>query len=156
MKLSDFSFEALGKSMDKDLRDFRHTLGLSSRADSDERGEPTEPTEPKQITMGDIVRDLLKRVGKDVEMHSIDSNFEYNDLLNWVRANAIGNRMYVVKAKLENSSDNVLCVFFSKDNELLIGKSNPKVCYVYKELNPSIEDLFGTDKYVYVKPIKIV
>lgn len=144
-KLSDFSFEALGRSMDKDWQDFKMSVGLSNNA-----------SDRKKITIGDIVRDLLKRAGQDVTIQAIDSEFEYNDLIKWVRENAIGDKLYVIKAKLENSSDGVLCVFFSKDDALLTGESYPKICYVFKSLNLTLEDLFTDGKYVYVKPIKIV
>lgn len=144
MKLRDFSFKALGESMDKDLQDLRRALGLGD--------EPMEVT--ATMTMGDIVRGLLRKVGKDVVLKNIDSDFEYNDLLNWVKKNAVGNKFYVVKTRLENSSDSVLCVFFGKDDRVLVGKDYPKICYVFKTLNPSLEDLFANGNDIYVKPIK--
>ena len=106
--------------------------------------------------MGDIVRELLKRAGQDVTIQSIGKDFEYNDLIGWVRENAVGNKLYVVKGRLENFSDGILCVFFAKDETMLTSESYPKVCYVFKELNPTIEDLFANGKDIYVKPIKIV
>lgn len=145
MKLSDFSFEALGRSMDKDLHEFKQALGIANNA-----------SVKQKVSMGDIVRDLLKRAGQDVTIQAIDSEFEYNDLIKWVRENATGNKLYIVKAKLENSSDGVLCIFFSKNDTLLTGENYPKICYVFKSLNPTLEDLFTDGKYIYVKPIKIV
>lgn len=146
-KLSDFSFEALGKSMDKDIREFKQALGGIT---------PTPSGEKKEVSMGDIVRELLKRAGQDVTIQSIGKDFEYNDLIGWVRENAVGNKLYVVKGRLENPSDGILCVFFAKDETMLTSESYPKVCYVFKELNPTIEDLFANGKDIYVKPIKIV
>lgn len=147
-KLSDFSFEALGRSMDKDIREFKQAMGEITSVSANE--------EPKISSMGDVVRKLLRRAGQDVTIQSIGRDFEYNDLINWVRENAVGNKLYVVKGKLENSSDGILCVFFAKDDTLLTGITYPKVCYVFKELNPTIGDLFADGKDIYVKSIKIV
>lgn len=143
MKLRDFSFKTLGESMDKDLQDFRRALN---------RGDEKENC--NVMTMGDVVRELLRNVGKDVVLKTIDSDFEYNDLVNWVKANAVGNKFYVVKTTLENSSDDVLCVFFGKDDSFLVEKDYPKICYVFKDLNPSLEDLFANGNEIYVKSIK--
>lgn len=148
IKLSNFSFEALGRSMDKNIREFKQAMGEMTSASSSE--------EKKVSSMGDVVRELLQRAGQDVLIQSIGREFEYNDLINWVRENAVGNKLYVVKGKLENSSDGILCVFFAKDDTLLTGITYPKVCYVFKELNPTIEDLFANGKNIYVKSIKIV
>lgn len=147
-KLSDFSFEALGRSMDKDIREFKQAMGEITSVSASEK--------QKISSMGDVVRELLRRAGQDVTIQSIERDFEYNDLINWVRENAVGNKLYVVKGKLENSSDGILCVFFAKDDTLLTGITYPKVCYVFKELNPTIEDLFANGKNIYVKSIKIV
>ncbi|WP_262302317.1 hypothetical protein [Segatella hominis] len=146
-KLSDFSFEALGKSMDKDIREFKQALGVI---------KPISASEKKEVSMGDVVRELLKRAGQDVIIQSIGGDFEYNDLINWVRENAVGNKLYIVKGKLENSSDGVLCVFFAKDDTLLTSETYPKVCYIFKELNPTLDDLFANGKNIFIKPIKIV
>lgn len=146
-KLSDFSFEALGKSMDKDIREFKQALGVI---------KPISAGEKKKVSMGDVVRELLKRAGQDVIIQSIGGDFEYNDLINWVRENAVGNKLYIVKGKLENSSDGVLCVFFAKDDTLLTSETYPKVCYIFKELNPTLDDLFANGKNIFIKPIKIV
>ena len=146
-KLSDFSFEALGKSMDKDIREFKQALGVI---------KPISASEKKEVSMGDVVRELLKRAGQDVIIQSIGGDFEYNDLINWVRENAVGNKLYIVKGKLENSSDGVLCVFFAKDDTLLTSETYPKVCYIFKELNPTLNDLFANGKNIFIKPIKIV
>ncbi|MEI3469817.1 MAG: hypothetical protein V8Q76_14750 [Bacteroides intestinalis] len=62
MKLSDFSFEALGRSMDKDLHEFKQALGIANNA-----------SVKQKVSMGDIVRDLLKRAGQDVTIQAIDS-----------------------------------------------------------------------------------
>lgn len=147
-KLSDFSFETLGRSMDKDVREFKQAMGKIISVSASEKKEV--------FSMGDVVRELLRRAGQDVTIMSIERDFEYNDLINWVRENAVGNKLYVVKGKLENSSDGILCVFFAKDDTLLTGITYPKVCYVFKELNPTIEDLFANGKDIYVKSIKIV
>jgi hypothetical protein len=146
-KLSDFSFEALGKSMDKDIREFKQALGVI---------KPISASEKKEVSMGDVVRELLKRAGQDVIIQTIGGDFEYNDLINWVRENAVGNKLYIVKGKLENSSDGVLCVFFAKDDTLLTSETYPKVCYIFKELNPTLDDLFANGKNIFIKPIKIV
>ncbi len=146
-KLSEFSFEALGKSMDKDIREFKQALGVI---------KPFSASEKKEISMGDVVRELLKRAGQDVVIQSIGNDFEYNDVINWVRENAVGNKLYIVKGRLENSSDGVLCVFFAKDDTLLTSEAYPKVCYIFKELNPTLEDLFANGKNIFIKPIKIV
>lgn len=146
-KLSEFSFEALGKSMDKNVREFKQALGEI---------KPISASEKKEISMGDIVRELLKRAGQDVVIQSIGNDFEYNDLINWVRENAVGNKLYIVKGRLENSSDRVLCVFFAKDDTLLTSEAYPKVCYIFKELNPTLDDLFANGKDIFIKPIKIV
>lgn len=146
-KLSDFSFEALGKNMDKDIREFKQALGVI---------KPISASEKKEVSMGDVVRELLKRAGQDVIIQSIGGDFEYNDLINWVRENAVGNKLYIVKGKLENSSDGVLCVFFAKDDTLLTSETYPKVCYIFKELNPTLDDLFANGKNIFIKPIKIV
>lgn len=146
-KLSDFSFEALGKSMDKDIREFKQALGVI---------KPISASEKKEVSMGDVVRELLKRAGQDVIIQSIGGDFEYNDLINWVREKAVGNKLYIVKGKLENSSDGVLCVFFAKDDTLLTSETYPKVCYIFKELNPTLDDLFANGKNIFIKPIKIV
>lgn len=146
-KLSDFSFEALGKSMDKDIREFKQALGVI---------KPISASEKKEVSMGDVVRELLKRAGQDVIIQSIGGDFEYNDLINWVRENAVGNKLYIVKGKLENSSDGVLCVFFAKDDTLLTSETYPKVCYIFKGLNPTLDDLFANGKNIFIKPIKIV
>ena len=146
-KLSDFSFEALGKSMDKAIREFKQALGVI---------KPISASEKKEVSMGDVVRELLKRAGQDVIIQSIGGDFEYNDLINWVRENAVGNKLYIVKGKLENSSDGVLCVFFAKDDTLLTSETYPKVCYIFKELNPTLDDLFANGKNIFIKPIKIV
>ena len=143
MKLRDFSFKTLGESMDKDLQDFRRVLNLGD-----------EKENCNVMTMGDVVRELLRNVGKDVVLKTIDTDFEYNDLVNWVKANAVGNKFYVVKTTLENSSDDVLCVFFGKDDSFLVEKDYPKICYVFKNLNPSLEDLFANGNEIYVKSIK--
>lgn len=145
-KLSNFSFEELGRSMDKDIREFRQALGIT----------PTSVSEKKEVSMGDIVRQLLQRAGQDVTIQSIGVDFEYNDLIKWVRENAVGNKLYVVRGSLENSSDGILCVFFAKDQTLLTSETYPKVCYVFKKLNPTIEELFAGGKDIYVKSIKIV
>lgn len=147
-KLSDFSFEALGRSMDKDIRDLKQALGEITSSSASEKKEVS--------SMGDVVRELLRRAGQDVTIQSIGRDFEYNDLIKWVRENAVGNKLYVVKGRLENSSDGILCVFFAKDDTLLTGICYPKICYVFKELNPTIDDLFVNGKDIYVKPIKIV
>lgn len=147
-KLSDFSFEALGRSMDKDIRDLKQALGEITSLSASEKKEVS--------SMGDVVRELLRRAGQDVTIQSIGRDFEYNDLIKWVRENAVGNKLYVVKGRLENSSDGILCVFFAQDDTLLTGISYPKICYVFKELNPTIDDLFVNGKDIYVKPIKIV
>lgn len=147
-KLSDFSFEALGRSMDKDIRDLKQALGEITSLSASEKKEVS--------SMGDVVRELLRRAGQDVTILSIGRDFEYNDLIKWVRENAVGNKLYVVKGRLENSSDGILCVFFAQDDTLLTGISYPKICYVFKELNPTIDDLFVNGKDIYVKPIKIV
>lgn len=147
-KLSDFSFEALGRSMDKDIREFKQAIGEVTSVSVSEKQEVS--------SMGDVVRELLRRAGQDVTIMSIGRDFEYNDLINWVRENAVGNKLYIVKGKLENSSDGILCIFFAKDDTLLTGITYPKVCYVFKELNPTIEDLFANGKDIYVKSIKIV
>lgn len=147
-KLSDFSFEVLGRSMDKDIRDLKQALGEITSSSASEKKEVS--------SMGDVVRELLRRAGQDVTIQSIGRDFEYNDLIKWVRENAVGNKLYVVKGRLENSSDGILCVFFAKDDTLLTGISYPKICYVFKELNPTIDDLFVNGKDIYVKPIKIV
>ena len=128
-KLSDFSFEALGRSMDKDIRDLKQALGEITSLSASEKKEVS--------SMGDVVRELLRRAGQDVTIQSIGRDFEY-------------------KGRLENSSDGILCVFFAKDDTLLTGISYPKICYVFKELNPTIDDLFVNGKDIYVKPIKIV
>lgn len=115
-KLSDFSFEALGRSMDKDIRDLKQALGEITSSSASEKKEVS--------SMGDVVRELLRRAGQDVTIQSIGRDFEYNDLIKWVRENAVGNKLYVVKGRLENSSDGILCVFFAKDDTLLTG-----ICY---------------------------
>ena len=139
-------FESLGKSMDKDLQEFRESVGWSRK----------ESSSQKDVSVGDAVRDLLQRAGQDVVIQCINEEFEYNDLIAWVHDHAVGNKFYVVKAHLENKSDSILCVFFGEDDSLLVDLEYPKICYVFKRLNPTLEDLFPEGKNVYVKSIKII
>lgn len=145
MKIPKNFFEALGKSLDADVQEFMQAIRINAN-------------EKKNVSIGDAVRDLLKRAGQDVELRSIGSEFEYKDILEWVRGNAFAksNKFYIIKAKPEKFSDGVLCVFFGKDDTILTSEKYPKICYVYTSLNPTIEDLFDEGDSVYVKSIKFV
>lgn len=145
-------FESLGESMDNDLRDAKRGLKKTQSAFSREHSDQEDEV---YSTLGDVVRALLSRAGKDVQLKSIDENFGYNNLINWVSDHAVGNKFYVAKGTLENSSDDVLCVFFGNDDSLLISDDYPKICFVYTKLNPSIMDLFANGNEIYVKNFKI-
>lgn len=103
----------------------------------------------------DVVQLLMSRAGQDVEVHSIDSSFEYNDLIRWVEKNAIGDTFYVAKST-SNENRKALCVFFGKNDTVLSGVQYPKVCLFYSKLHPSIADLFADGNSIYVQSFKIV
>lgn len=117
-------------------------------------GESDSKQEQRELTFGDVVREMMSKVGKDVRIAPITSEFEYSDIVKWVSENVNGNKFYIVKGHLENG-DKMLLVFFGRDDMILSSSKYPKICYVYENLNGSIEDLFASGNSVYVKSFVI-
>lgn len=104
----------------------------------------------------DVVQSLIIRAGQDVEVRTIDSNFEYNDIIKWVEEHAIGDTFYIAKGYVSGGSQKALCVFFGREDKVLSGVQYPKICYFYSRLNPSIMDLFADGTSIYVQSFKVV
>ena len=103
---------------------------------------------------GDVVNSLIAQAGNGVEVQTIDSKFEYIDIVRWVEEHAVGDTVYIANGKTSTESRNVLCVFFGREDRILLGIQYPKICYFYQRLNPSIADLFANGKNIYVQHIK--
>ena len=104
----------------------------------------------------DVVNSLIARAGQDVEVRTIDSNFEYNDIIRWVEEHAIGDTLYIAKGYVSDGSQKALCVFFGREEKILSGVQYPKICYLYNRLNPSIMDLFTDGKSIFGQSFKVV
>jgi hypothetical protein len=104
----------------------------------------------------DVVSSLIARAGQDVEVRSIDSTFEYNDIIRWVEEHAIGDTLYIAKGYVSGGTQKALCVFFGREDRILSGIQYPKICYFYNRLNPSIMDLFADGKSIFVQSFKVV
>jgi hypothetical protein len=117
---------------------------------------PSAPTQPgtTSVTYSEVVAELLSQIGKGCDIIPISSSFDYEDLMRWVKDNAVGNQVIIVKDSLANTTGQILSVAFAKDNVVFLNEDKPKVCFVYKSLNPTIADLFPSGKKVYIKPIK--
>lgn len=110
----------------------------------------------RRVSYDDVVNSLIARAGQDVEVRTIDSNFEYNDIIRWVEEHAIGDTLYIAKGYVAGGAQRALCVFFGREDRVLSGVQYPKICYFYNRLNPSILDLFADGKNIFVQSIKVV
>ena len=110
----------------------------------------------RRASYEDVVQSLIARAGQDVEVRTIDSNFEYNDIIKWVEEHAIGDTLYIARGYVSGGAQKALCVFFGREDKVLSGAQYPKICYFYNKLNPSIMDLFADGKTVFVQSIKVV
>lgn len=137
----------LGASMDRSWKNVKENARYALGRDDSNR-------EKRELTFGDVVREMLGNVGKDVSISPIGQDFEYSDVIKWVSENAQGNKFYIVKGHLENG-DKMLLVFFGNDDTVLSSSKYSKICYVYENLNGSIADLFASGNSVYVKSFKI-
>ena len=109
----------------------------------------------RRASYDEVVQPLIARAGQDVEVRTIDSSFEYNDIIKWVEEHAVGDTLYIAKGYVSGGSQKVLCVFFGREEKVLSGVQYPKICYFYNRLNPSILDLFDDGKSVFVQSFKI-
>lgn len=108
------------------------------------------------VSYAEIVRELLSQVDNGCDIISIDSSFSYEDLMEWIRSHAKGNKVLIINDTLKSSTGQVLAVAYAQDNMVLLSKDMPKACFIYQKLNPSIQDLFPEGVKVYVKPFKFV
>lgn len=111
---------------------------------------------PHKASYDDVVKALIARAGQDVDLRTIDSNFEYNDIIRWVEEHAVGDTLYIAKGDVLGGAQKALCVFFGRESTILSGAQYPKICYFYNRLNPSIMDLFVDGKNIFVQSIKIM
>lgn len=129
-------------------------LGKNSQTVRQDVG--SSPVNHLNISYAEVVRELLQQIDNGCDIIPIDSTFSYEDLMNWVKTNAKGNKVLIINDSLKHSTGQVLAVAFAKDNMVLLSKEMPKVCFIYQKLNPSIQDLFADGVKVYVKPFKFV
>lgn len=140
-------FESVGKKLDELLE--RGSSVFRSR-------RVTVAPATGRASYDDVVQSLISRAGQDVEVRTIDSNFEYNDIIKWVEEHAIGDTLYIARAYVSGGTQKALCVFFGREDKVLSRVQYPKICYFYNRLNPSIMDLFSDGKTVFVQSIKVV
>lgn len=116
-----------------------------------------EPTSVSHINISyaEVVRELLSQVDNGCDIISIDSSFSYEDLMEWIRSHAKGNKVLIINDTLKNCTGQVLAVAYAQDNMVLLSKDMPKACFIYQKLNPSIQDLFPAEVKVFVKPFKL-
>lgn len=129
-------------------------LGKNSQPSHQEVGSSS--VNHLNIPYAEVVRELLSQIDNGCDIIPIDSSFSYEDLMNWVKSHAKGNKVLIVNDTLKRSTGQVLAVAFAQDNMVLLAKEMPKVCFIYQKLNPSIQDLFTDGVKVYVKPFKFV
>lgn len=139
-------FESVGKKIDE-------FVAKGSSVFRDRRILVTPVTH--KVSYDDVVNMLISRAGQDVEVRTIDSNFEYNDIIRWVEEHAIGDTLYIARGYASGGSQKVLCVFFGREEKILSGVQYPKICYFYSRLNPSIMDLFAEGKSIFVQSLII-
>ena len=139
-------FESLGKRLDEFLAKGPSAFG--------KRRVIVTPAS-HELSYDDVVSALIARAGQDVEVRTIDSNFEYNDIIRWVQEHAVGDTLYIAKGRVNNGLQNALCVFFGREDRILEGVQYPKICYYYNRLNPSIQDLFSDGKNVFVQSFNL-
>ncbi len=121
------------------------------------RREVKEQTaRPTNVDYANVVRELLAQVDRGCDIIPIDSSFSYEDLMKWVSSHAKGNKVVIIHDTLKNSTGQVLAVAFAQDDMLLLSGEMPKACFIYKTLNPSIQDLFPKGMKVYIKQFKFV
>jgi len=139
-------FESVGKKLDE-------FVAKGSNVFKDRRIMVTPVNH--NVSYDDVVNTLISRAGQDVEVRTIDSNFEYNDIIRWVEEHATGDTLYIAKGLVAGGSQRALCVFFGREEKILSGVQYPKICYLYSRLNPSIMDLFAEGKSIFVQSFKI-
>lgn len=128
---------------------------MSSR--KNECGMVSTPSQNGTIaSYGEVVRELLNQIDCGCDLIPIDKSFGYEELMSWVRKNAVGNNFFLIKDELKNTTGQVIAAVFAEDDVILLSKDKPKCCFVYKELNITIQDLFPKGIKVYNKPFKFV
>lgn len=108
------------------------------------------------VSYTEVVRELLSQIDNGCDIIPIDSSFSYEDLMKWIKSHVKGNKVLIINDTLKRSTGQVLAVAFAQDNVVLLANDMPKACFVYQNLNPSIQDLFPKGVKVYVKPFKFV
>lgn len=131
---------------------------LSDTMFSDETRENKNNQEAKTqstVTYAEVVRELLNQIDNGCDIIPITASFGYESLIEWIKNNAVGNKVIIVKDSLKHTTGQVLAVVFAQDETVLISPKNPKACFVYNELNPTINDLFPEGSKVFTKKISI-
>ena len=142
--------ESFGRSIDESFQDAKDDIqegvermrkGFKELFDSQDPDESNEPTQSSVDSMAQIKKILMARL-EDIAMPTGDG-FSYSSILKWVKENHIGNKFYMIKYLNNKSKNTYLFVFFGKDDELMLEKKHPMVCYRMKSLPEGIADLFN-------------
>lgn len=130
-------------------------LNSDTDAETQKRSSHKEAKQ-ESVTYAEVVRELLAQVDNGCDLIPIDSTFSYEDLMDWVKSHAQGNKMIIINGTLEKTTGQVLAVAFANDNKLLLSAKMPKACFVYTTLNETIQDLFPKGVHVYIKSFRIM
>lgn len=142
-------FQAAGREVDCSLYKLKKRISSVVDLAEDENDELKSDVDSDEAIKS--IKKLLMSRLEDIACPAGD-DFAYSTILKWVRENATGNQLCMVKHHNNKNNKDYLFLFFMSDEEVFVNEDSPLICYIMQKIPMGIFDMFN-DKDILIQKI---